>query len=133
MSGPANLFRDFDPSVTNCYTATLICPTVAGIGLLADPLPVVYGIAPAQGTTVRGTIIMFTGDGGEVAGNLGFQKFYVPYYESLGYQVVEVAWGAYGTKGTAWELANSSGGAAPNILNAACRPATFLHFVKTNI
>ena len=68
-----------------------------------------------------------------MAGNAGFQLYYVPYYESMGYQVVEVAWGPYGTQGTAWELANSSGISAANILNAACREATFIHFVKTSI
>lgn len=128
---PANQgpdFRDFDPTMTNCYTATMNCPNT-------DPLPFVYAYAPnSQNTTLLGTIVMFSGGGGEMAGNAGFQGYYVPYYESQGYQVVEIAWGAYGTQGTAWELANSTAGSnsGPNILNAACRPATFLHYVKTS-
>jgi len=89
---------------------------------------------PAKGTTLLGTIVMFSGDGGEMAGNPGFQMYYVPRYEQAGYQVVEVAWGPYGTKGLAWEIANSSPNSTtnPSILYAACRQATFLHFVKTS-
>jgi len=39
-----------------------------------------------------------------------------------------------GTTGTAWEIANSGPNSTtkPNILNAACRPATFLNYVRTS-
>ena len=40
--GTGNYYRDFDPSMTNCFTATLTCPSVNGIGLLADPMQFVY-------------------------------------------------------------------------------------------
>jgi hypothetical protein len=133
--GTGNYYRDFDPSMTNCFTATLTCPSVNGIGLLADPMQFVYAYAPnAKGTTLLGTIVMFSGDGGEMAGNQGFQMYYVPQYELAGYQVVEVAWGPYGTKGLAWEIANSNPNSTtkPSILYAACRQATFLHYVKTS-
>ena len=126
--GETFIYRDFDPTMTNCFTATLNCPNVSGIGLLADPLQFVYAYAPnAKGTTLLGTIVMFSGDGGEMAGNAGFQTYYVPQYELAGYQVVEVAWGPYGTKGLAWEVANSNPNSTtkPSILYAACREATF--------
>jgi hypothetical protein len=45
------------------------------------------------------------------------------YYVQQGYEVVQVAWGG------PWEQQDTN----PNIQNAACRPATFLNYVYTNI
>src|ERR1700730_5184193 len=119
--------RDFDVNnSTSCFTAQLNCPS-------ADALPFAYAYTPPNpGTALLGTIVIFTGDGGTYASNDGFAMHHVPYYESQGYQVVEVAWGP-GMMGTAWEIANSNPNSTttPSILNAACRPATFLHYVKT--
>ncbi|HVI08945.1 MAG TPA: hypothetical protein VND65_11715 [Candidatus Binatia bacterium] len=73
------------------------------------------------------------GDGGTYPTTNAFSMYYWPYYLSIGYQVVEVAWGG-GTNGTAWEIANSNAHSSNNadVLSAACRPATFLNYVKTS-
>jgi hypothetical protein len=100
--------RNFDvnPNTTSCFTATLNCPGVGTAGV-ADPLPFNFAYTPPDpGTTLLGTIVLFTGDGGTYASTDAFAMYYWPYYLSIGYQVVEVAWGQ-GTNGTAWEIANS--------------------------
>jgi hypothetical protein len=118
-------FRNFDTTMTNCYSATLAnCPNN-----VAD-MNFVYAYAPAQGTPL-GTIVMFSGDGGEYAATGPNFPKYASYYEGQGYQVVEVAWGGLGTQGTAWEIANpGSPTTSPSFLYAACRPATFLNWVR---
>ncbi|HVI07863.1 MAG TPA: hypothetical protein VND65_06170, partial [Candidatus Binatia bacterium] len=120
--------RGFDivAGSTNCFTATISCPNT-------DQFQLDYAVTPPQGgAPLIGSIVMLTGDGGTYASNIAFSNYYVPYYESQGYQVVEVAWGPDPT-GTAWEIANSGLNSTKkaNILYAACRPATFLHYVKT--
>jgi hypothetical protein len=93
--------REFDVNAsTSCFTAQLNCPAPGG-GVLADPLAFAYAYTPPnQGTTLLGTIVIFTGDGGTYASSPGFAMYHVPYYLSIGYQVVEVAWGP-GLNGTA--------------------------------
>jgi hypothetical protein len=122
-----NSFRNFDTSMTNCYTATLSgCPN----GVV--DLNFVFGYAPpTAGTTPAGTIVMLSGDGGENAAIGPFFPKYVQAYENNGYQVVEVAWGPIPFSGIPWEVANpGSPSTSPSILNAACRPATFLNWVR---
>lgn len=118
--------RNFDPSMQSCFTATLAnCPGVSDLGF-------VFGYAPPTARPYNGTIVMLSGDGGTNAAIGTNFSYYVPFYESKGYQVVEVAWGPYGGNGTPWEQA--SPGAMPypisNIEAAACRPATFLNWVR---
>jgi hypothetical protein len=117
-------YRAFDPSMQQCFIAQLNCPN-------ADPLPFIYGYWSPQGAPV-GTIVTLTGDGGVYASTEGFSDYYVPEYENANYRVVEVAWGV-AVPGISWEIANSSPNSTttPSIINAACRVATFLHFVKT--
>jgi hypothetical protein len=123
------LQKGFDlNSSTQCFTAQVInCPN-------ADNLSFAYAVTPpAQGTQLLGTIVLLTGDGGTYASTQAFAMYYWPYYLSIGYQVVEVAWGSGAQRnGTAWEIANSNpdGSNNANILNAACRPATFLSYVR---
>jgi hypothetical protein len=121
-------FRNFDTSMTNCYSATLAgCPSgVSDIGF-------VYGYAPPIASVqIAGTIVMFSGDGGENAAVGPFFPKYVQAYRTAGYQVVEAAWGPTPGSGIAWELANyASPSTNPSILNAACRPATFLNWVRS--
>ena len=52
-----------------------------------------------------GTIVYLTGDGGLNGGDAGSLNYYAQYYTQHGYQLVEVAWGDYTTKGTPWEEA----------------------------
>ena len=100
--------RDFDVNAsTSCFTGMLNCPGVGTAGV-ADPLPFDFAYTPPNpGMVLLGTIVLFTGDGGTYASTDAFAMYYWPYYLSIGYQVVEVAWGQ-GTNGTAWEIANSS-------------------------
>jgi hypothetical protein len=71
------------------------------------------------------------GDGGVKAGTSATSTYYASYYTTHGYQLVELSWGDYTTKGTPWEEAwplNLT--SDPSFLFAACRPATFLNWVR---
>ncbi len=107
-----------------CFTAQVNCPN-------ADSLPFVYGYWSPQGTP-KGTIVTLTGDGGTYASTPAFSTLYIPQYEAANYQIVQVAWGSP-APGVAWEIANSApnSNTTPSIINAACRVATFIHYVKT--
>jgi hypothetical protein len=86
-------------------------------------LDAIYGYyVPAN---PKGTIVLFSGGPGTMpAENAGEETSYANDYEAAGYAVVQIEWGME------WEdPTNGSGG---NILNAACRPATFLNWVNTN-
>jgi hypothetical protein len=48
-------------------------------------------------------------------------------YVNDGYQVVQIAWGPH-QEGQDWEITNVAN--APSILVGACRPATFLNWVR---
>jgi hypothetical protein len=119
--------RNFDSTMQSCFTATLAnCPGLSDLGF-------VFGYAPpASGTKPQGTIVMLSGDGGTNAAIGPNFSHFVPFYEQNGYQVVELAWGPYGGSGIAWEQANPSALPYPssNIEAAACRPATFLNWVR---
>jgi hypothetical protein len=118
---PAN--RGFDPGMT-CYTATLTaCPNVPDLAF-------VYGVENPTGA--RGTIVMLPGGGGSSAAeDPGMETTYVSQYAADGYQVVQIAWGGPQGTGQDWQTWPLSLGAPSyNIRNAACRPATFLHWVR---
>lgn len=114
--------RNFIPQVgNNCYQATLNCSN-------NDPLPFWYGIAAPSGTP-KGTIVHFTGDGGGSASDGLSQSLLLESFVANEYQVVQIAWGQ--AAAVDWEYTNVSGGSNPSsILNAACRPATFLNWVR---
>jgi hypothetical protein len=81
------------------------------------------GMNPAAvGTQQKGTIVFFGGgDGTEV----NFNSYITPQpnsYNSLGFQTVQVVWGA------PWEQ-NGTGGPPSSIKDAACRPAAILDWV----
>lgn len=73
--------------------------------------------------------MFFSGGGGEDAASFpGEEQVFVPQYTKAGYQVVQVAWLSD------WELVNDANtNYPPNILNAACRIASFLHYAYSNI
>ena len=106
-----------------CYPATLSgCPG-------AEDLQFVYGVATPSGTPA-GTIVILSGMGGTTASDSPSDVTYVQYYLSKGYQVVQIAWGPT-APGIAWEYTNvSTGTNPPNIRVAACRPASFLNWVR---
>jgi hypothetical protein len=93
----------------------------------------VFAYAPQSGAKPLGTIVMLSGDGGVLASvaSLQVSHAYVTAYEGAGYQVVQLAWGPIPGSGIAWEMADyASPSTNPSILNAACRPATFLNWVR---
>jgi hypothetical protein len=123
----------FDPTMA-CFTANVTCPNTDQIGI-------VYGVSTPSGQ-LNGTIVMLSGDGGVYLPD-SFED-YIPATDSggytgylgLGYQVIEAVWGILsGAPPTFtpedWEYTNTdSDGSTLNILNAACRPATFLNWVR---
>lgn len=76
---------------------------------------------------------MFSGHGGTAA-DAGDNSNFVQPYLNAGYQVVQTAWAIVNQQGNAggrdWEYASSDRISNPNIRNAACRPATFLSWVR---
>ncbi len=113
-------------SSATCYSAKVTgCPN-------DDDMPFVYGVSNAGGT--KGTIVLLAGLGGGHATEApGSEVSYTNQYTGKGYQVIQLAWGhTGGIDGPIdWELTNVQGGTNnPSIRNAACRPATFLHWVR---
>jgi hypothetical protein len=116
--------RGFIPAVgNNCYTAVLTgCPG-------NDDITFYFGVASPSGTP-NGTIVHFAGDGGHRASDGATEITLLGDYVSpANYTVIQIAWGAPAPLD--WEVTDSSGGTNPaSILNAACRPASFLYWIK---
>jgi hypothetical protein len=112
----------------SCQGATLTgCPG-------DDDLQFVYGVKNPSGVP-KGTIVWLPGGSGGLAANSTSEIAYVNSYVSAGYQVVQIAWGPNirGERGTGipWENTNvDSSNNAFSIRNAACRPASFLNWVR---
>ena len=94
-----------------CFQATVSCPNTADIGVM-------WGV---RGSGHKGTVVFLGGGGGTVASGNGFFSA----YNNAGLVSIEVAWA------TDWELAGSP--FAPNILSAACRPATLLNYFHSQM
>src|ERR1700691_1157351 len=121
---PTNRYFYSDPNMV-CYTTTVYCPNT-------DPLDLVYGVDITPGLpSYNGTIVMFAGVGGTYAGDdLGYFSNYAQNYLAAGYQIVQIAWGK-NYPGFDWEYTNVNKEThAFSIRNAACRPATFLNYVR---
>jgi hypothetical protein len=111
-----------------CQVAQVIgCPNTETLGFT-------YGYI-LQPHTPLGTIVMFGGGGGttptgsvKAGGNQGSESTYVTDYYSRNYNVVEIAWD------WDWERTDAPGHTTypASILNAACRPASFLNYVEGN-
>lgn len=112
----------------NCVSATLAsCPNIGDLAFT-------YGYLSPSGIIagdVKGVIIYFDGGdgtqplakGSPTAGDM------VKYYFEQGYEIVQIAWSS------AWEASYNPfpAGTFGDIQAAACRPATFLSYVNTNI
>lgn len=121
LSGcPSNMgfYSDANNNPT-CYSGTFSCGSTA-------PINVTWSITNSGGTAR--TIVFFGGGGGENAASFpGEEQIFVPLYTAAHYQVVQVTWQ------TDWELVNNATTSyTPNILNAACRPASLLHYIWEN-
>jgi hypothetical protein len=120
-SCPSNLGFYSDPNNhPTCYNGTISCSNTA---------PITPTWSVTNPGAANGTVVFFTGGGGESAASFpGEEQLYVPLYTSANYQVVQVSWPSD------WELVNSGTTSyTPNILNAACRPASLLKYIYKNV
>ncbi len=106
-------------STSTCYNATITCQGTA-------PITVIFGYALPQQPTPFGTIVFFGGGGGESPfSQPAVEQSYANDYLAAGYEIVEAAWASD------WEQTSALGQPyTANIMTAACRPATFLNFVR---
>jgi hypothetical protein len=96
----------------NCRSVSVSCSGTATI-------KATYGvITPAN---KKGTIVLIKGGGGTVTYDLGFPDLYY----NAGYEVVQYAWAS--------EWPSVGKGYSANILAAACRPATLLSYIYSNV
>jgi hypothetical protein len=120
-SCPSNLGFYSDPNNhPTCFNGTISCSNTA---------PITPTWSVTNPGAANGTIVFFTGGGGESAASFpGEEQLYVPLYTSANYQVVQVSWPSD------WELVNNGTTSyTPNILNAACRPASLLAYIYQNV
>lgn len=111
-----------------CHGATLTgCPNT-------DDLQFVYGVKNPAGQS-KGTIVMLSGGSGGLAAESISEIAYVNSYVAAGYQVVQIAWGpneaGHRGAGIPWENTNVNTNDHPfSIRSAACRPASFMNWVR---
>ena len=111
--------RGFDSQMT-CYSATLTgCDNV-------EPLAFIYGVRNHNGP--NGTIVLLPGEGGGIAAQSAADMSYVNSYVGAGFQVIQIAWGGL-TGPSDWEISTTLL-STRNIRNAACRPASFLNWIR---
>ena len=105
----------FLPGMT-CWDAAITCPNTQSIGIT-------YGYSFPSGSNL-GTIVMFSGGAGTSPSEYADDNVaYATIYQT-NYVIVQVEYDS------AWEdPTNSTGG---KILDAACRPATFLNWVNNS-
>ncbi|MGC1372231.1 MAG: hypothetical protein WA824_08840 [Candidatus Sulfotelmatobacter sp.] len=123
----ANFASGTTPAIT-CYSTNI--SGCSGV----DTQDLVYGVATPTGA-LFGTIVMLAQGGGTMF--MGdYATDYVQNYLNAHYQVIQVVWGGTGLNGSPgpqpWEvtkLSNLSPSNA-NIGLAACKPATFLNWVR---
>lgn len=121
---PSGFYTGTPQNQTVCYQTTVYCPS-------ADPIGLTFSyLNPAAPNAPLGTIVLFTGGGGEITSNDGSGTEAKDYFLD-NYAVVQTSWG--------WDWEDTNGGTvmiqpppAYSILTAACRPATFLNFINTN-
>jgi hypothetical protein len=109
-------------STMTCYQASVNCPNTNG-NLIT------FGYV-SPGPSPNGTIVFFSGGGGTTASSSpGFEQNYASTYVHDNYAVVQTQWISD------WEQVNwDPVQVYPySIQNAACLPATFLHFVRYNL
>lgn len=118
VADPAPCPTNFYSGMT-CRGATIDCTNADSH---IDNISLTIGYV-TQATTPKGTIVFFTGGSG-TASDFGPTNGFADSYVGS-YMIVYVEWAS------AWE--NSSSTASyRNILSAACRPATLLHWVNGN-
>ena len=101
----------------SCYTATISnCPNT-------QPIGITFGWKVPSGP-VRGTIVMFSGSGGRMPSEYADDSLSYASTYATNYIVVQAEYDSD------WENPNNSSGGS--ILNAACRPATFLNYINSH-
>jgi hypothetical protein len=121
---PAGFYVGTPQNPTACYVASISCPNTNPVNLTFS---YVNGNAPNAPT---GTIVLFNGGGGEMTLNDNNQ-FTAQDYATAKYAVVQTSWQVDWENATAG-YANITPPPTANILNAACRPATFLNYIANN-
>jgi hypothetical protein len=102
------------------YRMACASATLTGCSSVQD-LNFSYGQLIPSGN-VNGVVVFFDGAAGTTAAYETDEYNMLQYYFSQGYGVVQIAWNS------SWEETPVA-----SIQNAACRPATFLNYVYTNI
>jgi hypothetical protein len=118
----------------SCYQTTVNCPNTQAMPFKYGYLSPL-GIAPGINTpaNVQGLVVYFNGKGGEdpagSSGNSQDEQEVLGYYFTQGYEIVQMSWSSD------WEATYDPfpNGTYGNIQNAACRPATFLSYVYSNL
>jgi hypothetical protein len=123
-SCPASFYQGSGTNPNVCYGANVSCPSANPIGLTFS---YINGNAP---NAPIGTIVLFNSGGGEMT-MTDNNDLTASDYATAKYAVVQTSWA------TDWEdtddgLSMTAPPPAPSILNAACRPATFLNFIANN-
>jgi hypothetical protein len=116
VEDPVSCPSDFYSGMT-CFGATIDCTNVNSN---IDDINVTVGYV-TQATTLKGTIVFFTGGTG-TASDFGPTNSFADDYVGS-YMIVYVEWAS------AWEKASSTA-SDENILYAACRPATLLKWIN---
>ena len=111
-------------SNVSCHHATVSCPSSNG----SASLGITYGYkTPPAPILPKGTIVIFSHSGGTTPDAFpGSESTIAGAYYAQNYQIVQTAWDSD------WED-ESSVGLGGNIGLAACRPATFLGWVVSNL
>ncbi|MGA8763180.1 MAG: hypothetical protein WB562_09975 [Candidatus Sulfotelmatobacter sp.] len=103
----------------NCFHAAISCPNTDSIGI-------VFGYSVPSGT-IQGTIVTFSSGSGTSPSEYADDNLaYLSAYQAK-FVVVQLEYSS------PWEYPYSTSGQPGNILNAACRPATFLNWVNNNV
>jgi hypothetical protein len=107
-----------------CYTATVTCPNTQVSSIQLELGIKIPSANPA------GVIVILSGGGGtSPTYGAGADAQFANAYYTNNYTVVQTQWGT--SSGNDWEIANNTG-TDLNILQAACRPAAVLNFVRYN-
>jgi hypothetical protein len=120
---PGQGWYTYGTTSMTCEAAVMTCPNTAPLNLTfgyLNPVGVLTNL-----TYANGVIVYLTGDAGTAPGN----NDYLNYYFQQGYMVVSIKWA------DDWESAFDPfpPQQVASIQNAACRPATFLHYIYTTL
>lgn len=124
MTCPSSFYQGSGANPAVCYSAQVSCPSTNFIPLTFS---YINGNAP---NTAKGTIVLFNGGGGGMT-MTDNNSSTASDYANAGYAVVQTSWAGDWEDATEG-LGHTAPPPTPSILNAACRPATFLNFIANS-